>query len=436
MNVIVMQLNDFKHEYEDNFIKIYDVKLKDYNYKKLENETIDNMKQVVLKDSYCMGFSTDGFMKFYIDLNKLEKCENNHLYIHNQRFIYFENRNSRTNIPKKIHFIWFSSGKEFNLINYIAIKAALDHNPTYQVYLHCDDTPKNNIYFDNIQNKIIINEIIEPKIINNHIVKWFQNKADYVRLNALKKFGGIYLDTDYILIKPLDHFLNHKFVMGYERANNKDFLCNAVIMCEPNSDIIKEWINVYDNSWGEDYVAYWFGHSVLIPAQLRDKYNYIMTIYDSYVFYPFLWDDLSILHDHDNGKSYKSALGVHLWDTEASKTNLLPNDVSYFKNKKNAFVRLFKEHVTDLNPVVSKIEDQFEIYEGKDSPGYDLRFCGGKSIEELKQICLQDPTCVGFNTLGFLKHKIDLDRLVNFKDIGWNNCTNNDNLYVHKERKF
>ena len=50
--------------------------------------------------------------------------------------------------------------------------------------------------------------------------------------------------------------------------------------------------------------------------------------------------------------------------------------------------------------------DNYTFYPNKDSSDYDMNFMSVKSIEELKQICDNDPKCVGFNTLGFLKHKI------------------------------
>ena len=43
--------------------------------------------------------------------------------------------------------------------------------------------------------------------------------------------------------------MNHRLVMGYERSEGADYICNAVIMCEPESEIIREWIEIYNQSW-------------------------------------------------------------------------------------------------------------------------------------------------------------------------------------------
>ena len=342
-------LADFQLEEEGEFIKINRANHTDHTYKMIQNVDITELKTFASEDEYCLGFSDDGMMKFYIDPTQIEPSENTNLYIHKDRVEKYLEKNSKTRIPKKIHFIWFSKGKPFGMLYYIAVKAALYHNPSYEIYLHTDnDINYDGVYFKSLKDKIIVNKIPEPDYLNDKRVYHFQHKADYARLNILETMGGIYLDLDFLLLKPLDHFLNHKFVMGYERPNNNNFICNACIMCEPHSEVIREWTHIYNHSWGEDFVPKWMGHSVMIPSKLKKKYSRMMTIYPNRTFYPFLWNDLSILDDNDNMKMYDDSYGVHMWDTEASKTDLLPKNLEYFSKKDNAFVRLFGHLTNDL----------------------------------------------------------------------------------------
>jgi GR25 family glycosyltransferase involved in LPS biosynthesis len=51
--------------------------------------------------------------------------------------------------------------------------------------------------------------------------------------------------------------------------------------------------------------------------------------------------------------------------------------------------------------------DKFEFKAGIDQIGYDCYHHSQKSIEEMMAIALADPNCVGFNTLGFFKIKIE-----------------------------
>lgn len=55
------------------------------------------------------------------------------------------------------------------------------------------------------------------------VTHWYGNRnyafaADYIRLWALWREGGIYLDTDVEVLKPLDDLLNRDLLLGEERG--------------------------------------------------------------------------------------------------------------------------------------------------------------------------------------------------------------------------
>jgi hypothetical protein len=67
--------------------------------------------------------------------------------------------------------------------------------------------------------------------------------SDYVRLYALYHHGGVYLDTDIELLKPVDIFLNDKAFAGFESA---DFISTAVMGAEKGHAFIKFLLSDYD----------------------------------------------------------------------------------------------------------------------------------------------------------------------------------------------
>nr|WP_083916104.1 glycosyltransferase [Methylobacterium sp. B34] len=57
--------------------------------------------------------------------------------------------------------------------------------------------------------------------------------SDLIRLEAISKHGGVYLDTDIQLVRPLDPFLNNRCFVGYQNVyDSDDPFCNAVIGAE------------------------------------------------------------------------------------------------------------------------------------------------------------------------------------------------------------
>lgn len=68
--------------------------------------------------------------------------------------------------------------------------------------------------------------------------------ADYVRLHALIRYGGVYMDTDVELVAPLDRFMNQAAFVGFEDASH---VATCVMACEPEFPLFKEFLLQYSN---------------------------------------------------------------------------------------------------------------------------------------------------------------------------------------------
>ena len=416
-----------------------------------KSDQIDDLMKIANNDSKCMGFNSEGYLKFYIPpLDQLELQSNHEPIMTNKimpnpgLYIHVDRHSSGPiqllgKIPKIIHFIWLSMGKPFNIVHYLAVLSVKKHNPDYRIILHCDAIPKYSPYYDDLVEKNILetNLVTLIESLNGNEIFWVQNKADYLRLSVLYQYGGIYLDLDIMTLKNFDCFLQESFVIGYERANQSN-VCNAVMMTAPESPFIQEWLQIYQSSWGEKYVPFWLGHSTLIPFQLSKKYQ--IMICDHKKFYPFLWTDLSILDKKDNGLDYSESYVVHLWDTEAKKTGKLPKGLSYFSENTNAFTRLFGQYLNNFkmsetikyqcNDITIFDRGDFFFISQMDQTDNDIETCKGVPFDKLVQKCFDRPDCVGFNTNGFLKGNINglnqLKRLDNLDEL--------EGIYIHKQR--
>jgi len=68
--------------------------------------------------------------------------------------------------------------------------------------------------------------------------------SDYIRLYVLYKHGGIYMDTDLELIKPIEQYLNHKAFLSFENAN---YFQSGLIATESENLWIKHLLDFYNN---------------------------------------------------------------------------------------------------------------------------------------------------------------------------------------------
>lgn len=131
-------------------------------------------------------------------------------------------------IPKKIHYCWFGgnplpeSAKKY-------IGTWKKYCPDYEII----EWNENN--FDVTQNQYC-KEAYEAK-------KW-AFVSDYARLKVLYDFGGIYMDTDVEVVKPLDDLLQYNWFSGFESEKR---IQTGTMGAGFNSTIIKIFLDDYKN---------------------------------------------------------------------------------------------------------------------------------------------------------------------------------------------
>lgn len=130
-------------------------------------------------------------------------------------------------IPKKIHYVWVGGGKKSKDIER-CIKSWQTNLKGYEII---EWNEKN---FD-INSSEFAKGAYEAK-------KWAY-VSDYIRAKVLYDNGGIYLDTDNLVLEPLDNFLNDKAFVGFE---NPDYPYTACFGCEKGHPLVKKILDYYD----------------------------------------------------------------------------------------------------------------------------------------------------------------------------------------------
>lgn len=101
------------------------------------------------------------------------------------------------------------------------------------------------------------------------------HRSDFMRMQLLQSFGGVYLDTDAFVTSYDIHLLReHEFVLGFDnivfpkedRVPHK--LNNGVILSMPNASFLELWRNRY-RSFDP---SQWDMHSSIVPYELAMAY--------------------------------------------------------------------------------------------------------------------------------------------------------------------
>ena len=132
-------------------------------------------------------------------------------------------------IPKIIHYCWFG-GNPLPELAQKCIESWKKYCPDYEIK-RWDETN-----FDLNYNNYV-REAYEAK-------KW-AFVTDVVRLYALVTYGGIYMDTDVEVLKPLDELLQYDSVSGFEAEKR---IPTGLMASKKGQELFVEMLHNYDDS--------------------------------------------------------------------------------------------------------------------------------------------------------------------------------------------
>ena len=225
-------------------------------------------------------------------------------------------------IPKIIHYCWFGKTKKPKVVRDCIISWS-KFLPDYQIMEWNED----NCTFTN------------DFTIEAYDRKKWAYVTDYIRLEKLSKYGGIYLDTDMMLLKNFDILLLNDCFFGYEE---RDIISAGIIGATMKNGFIDEILKFYNNFKVDKTTDY---NKITIPLIITSCFNtthldkQLIKIYPETYFYPL---PNKLKNDVNNYLNYvtQDTYAVHLWNASWVEFD----EFYYLRNRKyrHSFLKILK----------------------------------------------------------------------------------------------
>ena len=192
-------------------------------------------------------------------------------------------------IPKIIHYCWFGGTKKPDLVKQ-SIESWKVHLPHFVI----KEWSESNFDWK-----------AHPFSKRMYETKKWAFVADYARLEILSKYGGVYLDTDMLIVKDITPLLDCELLLGKE---SETVVSGGMIGAIPRHPFIEACRNRYETMQGLP---------TTIPRLLTEVYKEMrpslshVTVCDPDTFYPYSPETISRY-----GKELlpEATYGVHLWN--------------------------------------------------------------------------------------------------------------------------
>jgi hypothetical protein len=235
-------------------------------------------------------------------------------------------------IPDIFHFVYGFKPQThpFPLIHFLAIQSCIEVNRPAQVIVHCAQKPWGELW-ERLEGRITVADAARSEAVDAHAydsrvpgIYRYAHHADFVRLEALIRHGGIYADIDTIFVQRFpDRLRSHAFVAGRETdLGGNPSVGNALMAAQAGSAFARRWLDAMPQE-----LDGWSDHSTLLPARLAAEHASEIHLEPTETFYPFDHGALGLMRLLMGNETVPDGtVSIHLWEHlwgEKSRTDFV-----------------------------------------------------------------------------------------------------------------
>lgn len=165
-------------------------------------------------------------------------------------FDYFDNQEGHffPIIPNLVHYVVFDL-VSIDFTTFLSMTSVIKIQQPDHLWIHCNQIIEENHYYSLIKalanltkTKVSLHQFNPPTHVFGQPLSSVYHRSDVARIAILSEHGGIYLDTDMLVLKPLDKFLHYEMVVAWPY---NDYLGNQILIGHKEARFLKLWLQGY-----------------------------------------------------------------------------------------------------------------------------------------------------------------------------------------------
>ena len=147
-----------------------------------------------------------------------------------------------------------------------------------------------------------------PTSVFNQTVSVPEHQSDVARLAIIEEYGGLYIDLDVIVVRPLNSLF--QFDVPVLGAETPDLLGSGLILARrPGAEFIRRWRRSYADKFDD---TQWNHHSCRVPMTLARRYPNLVHV-EWFSMHRPNWNERQWLYTDGLLWDWSSNFAVHLW---------------------------------------------------------------------------------------------------------------------------
>ena len=223
-----------------------------------------------------------------------------------------QQQQKQQNIPRTVHIVWFyPNSTVFRFHQALSLLSVQKFLRPSKIFFWHDSLPTGTWWLFACQSiaHLLFVPLERPRQVFNWSVSVPEHQSDVARIQLLRKYGGLYVDLDVILLRDLDPLFQYEVTMG---AETPDILGSGFIMARPNATFLELWLDSYRTDFDD---SDWNRHSTKVPMELARRHPGLIHVEWFTINRPN-WFERKWLYEVGRLWDWSGNYAVHLWYRE------------------------------------------------------------------------------------------------------------------------